>query len=60
MYSDFNGGFHTFEKKKSLNVPFVKLFSNFLFQGFSGVFMPFRFRPLINTYPFAGLLLFIA
>ena len=45
-------------KKKSLNVPFVKLFSNFLFQGFSGVFMPFRFRPLINTYPFASLLLF--
>ena len=34
--------------RKSLNVPFVKLFSKSLFQGFSGFFMPSRFRPLIK------------
>ena len=49
--------------KKSLNAPFVKLLSKFLFQCFLGIFMPSCFRSLIKgkyTYPCAGLRLFIA
>ena len=45
--------------KNSLNVPFVKLVSKFLFQYFLGIFMPSCFRPSIKG-KMAGLQLFFA
>ena len=49
-------------EKKSLNVPNVKLFSNYHFQRFGGFYVYYllKLEFKVNMDPFAGLLLFIS